>query len=105
MAESVHEPPKADPETLVLRGAPRRVIRFKRNLLIGSVGVVALVVSAVMAFALQSPAAKSRADGQEIYNVDRKTTADALAAVRILTRPVQLCTRGRGRTGARKRSG
>lgn len=81
MAEAIHEPPKADPETLVLRGAPRRVIRFKRHLLIGSVGVVSLVIFAVMAFALQSPSAKSRAEGQEIYNVDRKTTADALSAL------------------------
>jgi len=27
--------PKADPETLVLKAAPRRVVRFKRRLLIG----------------------------------------------------------------------
>ncbi len=81
MVEATHDAPKADPETLVLRGTPRRVIRFKRHLLIGTVGAVAMVIFAVMAFALQSPAAKSRSEGQEMYNVDRKTTADALAAL------------------------
>ena len=29
------EPPKIDPEFLVLRAQPRRVVRFKRNLVIG----------------------------------------------------------------------
>src|SRR5262249_20060865 len=81
VAEATHEPPKADPETLVLRGAPRRVIRFKRQLLIGTVGGGAMMIFAVMAFALPSPSAKSPPEGQGIYNVDRKTTAGALAAL------------------------
>ncbi len=32
-------PPKVDPESLVLRASPRRVVRFKRNLLIGIAGL------------------------------------------------------------------
>ncbi len=81
MAEAHGMQPKADPETLVLRGAPRRVVRFKRNLLVGTIGVAAIAMFGVMAFALQSPSAKSRTDSQDLYNVDRKSTADALAGL------------------------
>jgi type IV secretion system protein VirB10 len=76
-----HQNAKADPESLVLRGAPRKVIRFKRNLLIGSAGVIAIALCFVMGAALSSSAVKSKADGQELYNVDHKTTADALATL------------------------
>jgi type IV secretion system protein VirB10 len=81
VAEHQDTSPKAEPESLLLRAAPRRVIRFKRKLLIGSAGIAAVALFAVMGAALQSPAAKSKADAQELYNIDHKTTADALTAL------------------------
>jgi type IV secretory pathway VirB10-like protein len=82
VAETSQNPqPKADPEALVLRGTPRRVVRFKRKLLVGAVGIGCVGLFAVMAFALQAPAARFKADSPELYNTDRKTTADGLAAM------------------------
>ena len=72
---------KADPESLALRAAPRRVVRFKRHLLIGTAGVACLAIFSVMGMALQSHAARSKTDGQEHFSVDRKPTADGLAAL------------------------
>lgn len=81
MADQTHvPPPKAEPEELSLRSQPRRVIRFKRKLLIGTVAVGCLGIATVMAFALQTPSHHQSA-GQELYNTDRKTTADGLAAL------------------------
>jgi type IV secretory pathway VirB10-like protein len=82
MTETVQTPPpKVDPETLILRAAPRRAIRFKRNLLIGTATIGCLAIFGIVGFALKAPAARARADGTELYNVDRKTTADGLTAL------------------------
>lgn len=81
MADQSHTPPpKAEPEELTLRSQPRRVIRFKRKLLIGTAALGCLGIATVMAFALQTPSHRQAA-GQELYNTDRKTTADGLAAL------------------------
>src|SRR4051812_36106318 len=81
VAEHQDSSVKAEPESLLLRAAPRRVIRFKRKLLMGSAGIAAVALFVVMGAALQSPSAKSKAEGQELYNIDHKTTADALTAL------------------------
>lgn len=81
MAEQPPGAPKADPETLVLRGTPRRVIRFKKNLILGTAAAGALAVFAVMALALQPPSARSKADGQDLFSIDHKATAEGLAAL------------------------
>jgi type IV secretion system protein TrbI len=73
-------PPKVDPESLVLRAAPRRVIRFKRNLMIGVAAVACLALFTIIGLALRKPES-NRAAAQELYNVERKTTADGLAAL------------------------
>jgi type IV secretory pathway VirB10-like protein len=81
VAEASHTPPpKAEPEELALRSEPRRVIRFKRKLLIGTVALGCVGIATVMAFALQTPP-HQQSTGQELYNVDRKATADGLAAL------------------------
>lgn len=81
MADHNHKPPpKAEPEELVLRSQPRRIIRFKRNLLVGTVALGCLGVVTVMAFALQTPS-RQEASGKELYNTERKTTADSLSAL------------------------
>lgn len=59
MAELVDEeaavPPKQDPETLVLRGSPRPVVRFRRGLIIGITGAVAASLVTVTWVALKPP--------------------------------------------------
>ena len=37
-------PSKVDPETMVLKAAPRRVVRFKRQLLIGITAVASVAI-------------------------------------------------------------
>ena len=74
-------PLKVDPETLVLRAAPRRVIRFKRRFLIGIAALACLAVFGVASLALTGPALRLGAPAQELYNVDRKPAPDALAAL------------------------
>ncbi len=82
MAEtSRSEPSKLDPESLVLRGHPRGVIRFKRGLLIGVAGGVCLVIFGVTWFALDGGRLKSYQAGNELYNVDAKRPPDELAAL------------------------
>jgi type IV secretion system protein VirB10 len=48
-------PPKEDPETLVLRGRPRPVVRFRRGLVVGLAGTVAAALVAVAWVALEPP--------------------------------------------------
>lgn len=78
MAES--NQPKADPETLVLRATPRKVVRFKRNLLIGVAAVGAVAIFGTTWFALRNTHLLHRDDGS-VYNTDRKSTPDGLAAL------------------------
>ena len=48
-------PPKEDPETLVLRGSPRPVVRFRRGLIIGITGAVAACLMTLAWVALEPP--------------------------------------------------
>jgi type IV secretion system protein VirB10 len=75
------KPPKVDPETLVLRAAPRRVIRFKRRLLIGIAAIVCVGVFGATWLALEGPVLRLSEPTQELYNIDRKPAPDALAAL------------------------
>jgi type IV secretory pathway VirB10-like protein len=72
--------PKVDPESLVLRAAPRRVVRFKRNLLVGAAAVGLVAVAGTMGLALAGHG-RSRANTQELYNTEHKNTADGLATL------------------------
>jgi type IV secretion system protein TrbI len=75
------EPPKHDPETLVLRAQPRRVVRFKRRLVIGIAVSVCVAVLGATWLALQGPGLRQRPNDQELYNTERKPTPDGLAAL------------------------
>lgn len=71
-------PPKEDPETLVLRGSPRPVVRFRRGLIIGITAVVAGCLVTVTWFALEPPSFRLVAEdggGDPL----RKAAPDALA--------------------------
>jgi len=75
------DPSKVDPETLVLKAAPRRVVRFKRRLLIGIAATVCVAVFGLTWLALQGPAVRLGQQAQELYNTERKPTPDGLAAL------------------------
>ncbi|HEV2561724.1 MAG TPA: TrbI/VirB10 family protein [Rhizomicrobium sp.] len=72
---------KADPETLVLRASPRKVVRFKRGLLIGIAGAGAAVIFATAWFALRGTNLNHHQSDQELYNTGRKRLPDAMAAL------------------------
>ncbi|HEY9568303.1 MAG TPA: conjugal transfer protein TrbI, partial [Thalassobaculum sp.] len=75
------EPPKHDPETLVLKATPRRTVRFKRKLLIGIAAVACGGVLGVTWLALQGPGMRIGQQGQELYNTERKPTPEGLAGL------------------------
>jgi len=70
---------KLDPDALVLRAKPRRVVRFKRRLVIGIAATVSAAILGATWLALGGPGQHRPSDGQELYNTERKTTADGLA--------------------------
>ena len=67
VGEEVETPsaPKQDPETLVLRGRPRPVVRFRRGLIIGITGAVAAALVAVTWLALEPPSFRMVAEGEQ----------------------------------------
>lgn len=77
-ASSAAIPPKADPETLVLRGAPGRVVRFRRGavIAIAALGSTAIVGAAWVAL---KPATFRVVAGSDRGDAGAKVPADALA--------------------------
>ncbi len=75
-------PAKLDPEVLVLRARPRPVTRFKRHVVVGVMSATAIWRYSLPRglHSAASPLSKP-ASGQELYNIDRKPTADGLAAL------------------------
>lgn len=71
--------PKLDPEGLRLRAAPRRVVRFRRGLLIGIAALGSAAVLGVVMMALQGPGLRLGQKTEELYNTERKVTPDGLA--------------------------
>lgn len=74
-------PAKVDPETLVLRGSPRRVVRFKRGLLIGIAAVGSASIVGVTWFALKPTGLGMLTSREELYGTDRKAPPEGLAAL------------------------
>jgi len=74
-------PPKPQSEGLVLRGKPRRVTRFRRNVVIGAAAAVIVVVCGAAWFALRVQAPKAKVGGEQTFNTDAKPTADAVAVL------------------------
>jgi type IV secretion system protein TrbI len=72
-------PPKQDPETLVLRGRPRPVVRFKRGVIIAAAAIGSISLVAVAWFALEPPSFRFAAGQEEGGEPARKAPADALA--------------------------
>lgn len=73
-------PPKVDPESLVLRGSPRRVVRFRRELIIGIAAVGALAIAATAWIALRPASFQLAASGEEMFEAQGARSPEALAA-------------------------
>lgn len=73
------EPPKVDPEALVLKAAPRRVVRFKRNLLIGIAAIGCIAIFGITWMALRTPHLQIAVNNGETPGTEHKPEPDALA--------------------------
>lgn len=72
-------PTKIDPETLVLRGSPRRVVRFRRSVVIGLVALASTAISATAWIALQPLAKRTAVTDPDEGNRRAGAPGDALA--------------------------
>lgn len=72
-------PRKENPETLVLRGAPRRVARFRREVIIGIAAASALGIASVTWFALNPASFKLAASGDAMFEKGQGKPPEALA--------------------------
>ncbi len=81
MAGKTQTAGKADPETLALRAPPRRVVRFKRRLMIGIAAVGVAGIFGVTWLALQGPILRFGQQAQELYSTDQKSTPDGLTGL------------------------
>lgn len=66
--------PKVDPETLVLRGQPRRVVRFKRNMLVGAAAIGCVAIIGVTWLGLRGHE-RPAAEQKELYDPDKAADA------------------------------
>lgn len=73
-------PPKADPETLVLRGSPSRVVRFRRGAIIGIAAFGSVAIIGVTWMALTPATFEMLASGDEGPEL-QSSAPDALADV------------------------
>src|SRR5437764_279409 len=71
--------PRSDPESLALRARPRRVVRFKRRMVIGIAAISCTAVFGAAWLALNGTTFRHRLGDQELYSTDRKTTPVAAA--------------------------
>ncbi len=74
------DPPKGDPASFVLRARPRRVIRFKRRLIIAVAAFVCIALFAALWLALYG-SKWTRTGDQEGAGGGRKSTPDSLSAL------------------------
>ncbi|UVC15127.1 TrbI/VirB10 family protein [Mesorhizobium onobrychidis] len=80
MTDTSHSnaPPKLDPEQLQLRASPRRAVRFKRGVIIAIAALGSSAIFGVTILALQGPALRIKEQAEELYNTQRKPTAEGL---------------------------
>lgn len=71
---------KVDPETLVLRGSPSRVVRFRRGVIVGIAGVGSLALIGTAWLALQPAGMRLAASGDERPVAAPNAAPDVLAA-------------------------
>lgn len=72
--------PKVDPETLVLRGSPRRAVRFRRGVIVAAAAVAATMVVGTAWFALKPSVLHFVAGGGDVRVVPARASSDILAS-------------------------
>ena len=77
--ETAAPPQKVAPEGLVLRASPRRVVRFRRGVIIGGAAFGSLAIAGVTWMALGSKTLHIVEAGSEKAVSDRRTPADVVA--------------------------
>lgn len=80
MPDTQPVPPKVDPETLVLRGAPSRVVRFRRGAIIGLAALASTALIGITFVALEPATFRSVASSEERADALNKAPPDALAS-------------------------
>lgn len=70
---------KISPEDLELRAKPRPITRVNRKVLIGGTAIICLALFGAVLFALDPPDWRSASKPEELYNTDRKPTAEGLS--------------------------
>jgi len=69
-------------EKLDLRAAPgRKLVRFKKGVVIGGAAIASAGILGVTMLALQAPTLRNGQPTEELYNTDKKPTPDGLAAL------------------------
>src|SRR3546814_10563809 len=79
MTDPAAPSPKTDPEALKLRARPRPVTRFNRKVLIVGAALGSAAIFGATLVALNPPSFQKRQSADELYNIDRKQTAEGLA--------------------------
>lgn len=73
---------KIDPSTLELRAAPPyRVVRFRKSLLVGAAALGLCAVMGITMLALRKPNQHKPVEAQELYNTEKKPTADGVSSL------------------------
>ncbi len=80
-AEQGHPQRSEQVEPLALRARPRPVTRFNRRVVIAVSAVVCVVILAATLVALQPVRFRGNGEAQELFNTERKTTAEGLDAL------------------------
>lgn len=77
--ERVEPAPKVDPETLVLRGSPGRVVRFRRGVIVGIAASGSFALVAAAWFALKPPTLRQIVSDDDRPALAANAVPDALA--------------------------
>jgi type IV secretion system protein TrbI len=77
----VVQPNRKPPEDIELRVRPRSVRRISRKVLMGGTALFSVLLFGAVWFALNPPDFRGRQQAQELYNTDRKPTAEGLAGL------------------------
>ena len=72
-------PRKENPEALVLRGRPRPAVRFRRGLIVGVTGAIAVSLVTLSWFALEPPSLRKAVAPVDVDEPASKAAPDALA--------------------------
>jgi type IV secretion system protein TrbI len=75
----VEQPTRKPPDDIELRVRPRPVRRINRKILMGGTALFSVLLFGAVWFALNPPDFRGRQQVQELYNTDRKPTAEGLA--------------------------